>query len=64
MTTYAGTGDEGDGDSTNLREASFSRPRGLAIGSDGALYFSDAGNGAVRRITRAGVTTVAPVAPP
>ena len=59
VTTYAGTGDEGDGDSANLREASFSRPRGLAIGPDGALYVADAGSGAVRRITRAGVTTVA-----
>jgi sugar lactone lactonase YvrE len=56
--TYAGTGTADLVDSPNRKLAAFSYPRGLAIGPDGALYVADAGNGAIRRVTDDGVTTV------
>ncbi len=59
VTTWAGTGSVGGHDDTDRARATFSRPRGLAVGPDGALYVADAGNDAIRRITRDGVTTVA-----
>jgi sugar lactone lactonase YvrE len=37
--------------------ASFNRPRGIALGSDGALYVTDTLNHTIRRITTAGVVT-------
>ncbi len=57
--TLAGTGTAGatDGDAKN---ASFSRPTGLATDNEGRLYVADTGNGAIRRIAKDGkVTTVA-----
>ena len=57
VSTYAGTGSAGRNDATRER-ATFSLPRALAFGADGALYVADAGNDAIRRITAAGVTTV------
>lgn len=49
----------GKQDATNPLSATFSYPRGLAFGPDGALYVADTGNDAIRRIDSAGVTTVA-----
>jgi sugar lactone lactonase YvrE len=59
VTTYAGNGTQGSTDATDRRMATFSYPRGLALGTDGALYVADKGNDSVRRITSSGVTTVA-----
>ena len=39
--------------------ARFDHPQGIAAGADGALYVSDAGNSAVRRIADGRVTTLA-----
>lgn len=47
--TLAGTGKEGTADGA-AKEASFSRPTGLAAGSDGTLYVADTGSGAIRGI--------------
>jgi sugar lactone lactonase YvrE len=58
VTTYAGMSEPGMRDDVPAR-AMFSRPRGLAWGADGALYVADAGNDAIRRVTRTGVTTLA-----
>ncbi len=58
VSTWAGDGSVGRRDGERA-QATFSRPRGLAVDSDGALYVADAGNDAIRRITREGVTTVA-----
>lgn len=57
VSTYAGAGSAGRNDAARER-ATFSLPRALAFGADGALYVADAGNDAIRRITGAGVTTV------
>jgi hypothetical protein len=59
VTTFAGTGANGMTDAASPLSATFSYPRGLAFGPDGALYVADAGNTAVRRIGKDGVTTVA-----
>lgn len=56
--TLAGATAPGSADGPG-RRASFNRPTGLAVGDDGALYVSDTGNGAIRRIDTGGeVTTV------
>jgi sugar lactone lactonase YvrE len=50
VTTIAGTGDVGFTDGPG-KSARFRYPIGLAIGPDGALYVSDAGNSRIRKIT-------------
>lgn len=52
--TLAGTGVPGceNGDANS---ATFNQPRGLAVGSDGALYVADSGNGNIRRVTQDGL---------
>ena len=51
--TLAGTGVQGceNGDANS---ATFYQPKGLAVGSDGALYVADSGNGTIRRVTTDG----------
>src|SRR5262249_4179654 len=40
--------------------ASFSNPKGLALGADGALYVADSGNNKIRRVSAGGeVVTIA-----
>lgn len=57
--TLAGTGEAGRKDG-EAKSATFNRPTGLTVGDDGALYVSDTGNGAIRRIANDGkVSTVA-----
>lgn len=58
VTTWAGSGDYGRADGARLA-ATFASPRGLAVAPDGSLYVADTGSGTVRRVTAAGVTTVA-----
>lgn len=62
ITTVAGTGTIGfSGDGRRAREAAFSYPADVAIGSDGSLYISDLGNDRIRKV-EAGtelVTTIA-----
>jgi hypothetical protein len=57
VSTYAGNGTGGGGDSVDLLSAALGYPRGLALGPDGDLYVVAAG--AIRRIAPTGVTTVA-----
>ncbi|MBL1276170.1 MAG: thrombospondin type 3 repeat-containing protein, partial [Ectothiorhodospiraceae bacterium] len=61
ITTVAGNGVYGfSGDGGAAEEASFKRPRDVAVGSDGSLYIVDRGNHRVRRVTPDGIiTTVA-----
>jgi hypothetical protein len=40
-------------------QARFDHPMGLAVGGDGALYIADSKNGAIRKLLRGVVTTVA-----
>ena len=57
---FAGTGIRGyRGDGGPALEARMTQPFALAFGPDGALYFTDVGNHAVRRVDTAGrITTV------
>src|SRR5262249_35849309 len=59
VTTYAGDGSARLADASDPLQASFSAPRGIALGNDGALYVADTNNNAIRRIDAAGVTTLA-----
>jgi sugar lactone lactonase YvrE len=61
ITTIAGTGTSGySGDGGPATLAELDQPYGLAIGSDGSIYFSDAGKSVVRKIDPFGtITTVA-----
>jgi hypothetical protein len=59
LTTYAGTGDAGSADASDPLQASFSEPRGLALGAGGELYVADVQNAAIRRVDEQGVTTFA-----
>ncbi|HKU40341.1 MAG TPA: N,N-dimethylformamidase beta subunit family domain-containing protein, partial [Polyangiales bacterium] len=59
VSVYAGNGRAGAADSADPQLASFSNPRGLAIGPGDKLYVADFGNAAIRCIDAAGVTTVA-----
>ncbi len=54
--TIAGVGKAGSADG-KAQEASFDRPTGLAVGTDGSLYVADTGNGAIRRIGTDGKVT-------
>ena len=64
VTTLAGTaGQTGSTDGTG-GAARFNAPAGIAVDGSGNVYVGDTGNGAVRKVTPAGVvTTVASVAP-
>ncbi len=58
--TFGGrTWTKGHWDAADTMEALFNAPRGLAIGPDDSLYVADSGNGAIRRISEQGVTTIA-----
>ncbi|MCB9738944.1 MAG: hypothetical protein H6747_06730 [Deltaproteobacteria bacterium] len=58
VSTLAGSGQSGyqDGPATS---ATFSVPRGVAVGGDGAIYVADAGNRRIRKIAGNIVSTVA-----
>jgi streptogramin lyase len=56
VTTFAGTGTAGySGDGGPAIQAQLNNPFGLVRGPDGALYFCDTGNHAIRKITPDGV---------
>lgn len=57
VTVLAGNGTQGMADGAPL-EASFCNPQGIVVGADGAVYVSDTGNGAVRKLTGEAVTTL------
>ncbi len=58
VVTIAGQSSVNPGSSDGTGSAaSFNRPRGIAIGGDGALYITDTQNHTIRRITTAGVVT-------
>ena len=61
ITTVAGNGNFGfSGDGGPATDAAINAPVGLAFGPDGSLYFSDAQNNRIRRISPDGIiTTVA-----
>lgn len=60
VTTYAGSGTAGSGDSTTATSATFNVPVNLAIDSDGFLYVADTNSKLIRKISPSGkVTTVA-----
>lgn len=61
ITTIAGVGEPGyAGDGGPATEAGLSRPGGLTLGADGALYVADRDNGVIRRIGPEGtIETVA-----
>lgn len=58
---FAGTGVEGfSGDGGQALQAELSRPRDIAVGADGSVYFVDDGNRRVRKIDTAGrISTIA-----
>ncbi len=56
ITTIAGNGKiEFAGDGGPAIKAGLAFPSGIAVGSDGTLYFADSGNRAVRKITPTGI---------
>jgi DNA-binding beta-propeller fold protein YncE len=58
ITTLAGTGAPGfSGDNAPASQAQLDNPFGLTRGPDGALYFCDTGNHAIRRIDKNNVIT-------
>lgn len=56
VSTFAGTGNPGSTNATGIA-ASFNRPKGIAVDSDGNVYVSDSGNNLIRKITSAGVVS-------
>lgn len=57
VTTFAGAANQlgsADGTAANAR---FNQPYGVAVGSGGVVYVSDANNNTIRKITSAGVVT-------
>jgi gliding motility-associated-like protein len=57
VSTYAGNGTAGFADASTPLSASFNTPTAVELDTQGNLYVSDAGNGAVRKITPAGVVS-------
>jgi uncharacterized protein (TIGR03437 family) len=58
--TVAGNGVAGfSGDSGPATKAQLNGPKGIAVDSVGNVYFADAGNGRVRRVSNGVITTVA-----
>jgi hypothetical protein len=58
VTTIAGNGSVGySGDGGLAKNAQLNQPQSLAIDSKGNLYFFDAGNSRVRRISKSGIIT-------
>ena len=58
ITTIAGNGTEGYyGDSIAATSAMLNRPNGIVVDHLGNVYFSDAGNNRVRKVTTAGIIT-------
>ena len=64
VTTIAGTGHKGRVDAPDPLLASFSYPRGIAFGPDGALYIAEGGTGLIRKLDKSGVSTVSEVVHP
>ncbi|MDB5134304.1 MAG: hypothetical protein JWP37_907 [Mucilaginibacter sp.] len=59
VTTFAGSGHQGDSDGTG-KAASFGDPSGIAIDSKGSLFVTDSDYGIIRKIDPSGkVTTIA-----
>lgn len=58
VTTVAGSGAAGLADGP-AAQASFSAPKGVAVGDDGAVYVADTNNSAVRKVLNGTVTTIA-----
>ena len=56
VSTLAGSGDEGSYDGTGI-EASFNKPWGIAVDSEGTVYVAEYGNNLIRKISPAGVVT-------
>ena len=52
-----GSGTEGNADGSQA-EARFSCPQGVTVADDGAVYISDTGNGAVKKVVNGTVTTL------
>jgi uncharacterized protein (TIGR03437 family) len=60
ITSVAGNGTAGfSGDSGPATSAKLSGPTGVAVDSFGSLYFSDLGNGRIRKVANGVITTVA-----
>src|SRR5205085_5756714 len=62
VTTIAGSGQQGFQDGPAL-EARFDTPCGLAVDRAGNIFVADAGNGAIRKIDRAGVVSTVELSP-
>ncbi|MBY0245537.1 MAG: putative Ig domain-containing protein, partial [Sphingobacteriaceae bacterium] len=57
ISIFAGNGDAGFVNGKKDRQASFNRPSGLAFDAEGTLYVADAGNNAIRKISKDGNVT-------
>ncbi|GIV58176.1 MAG: hypothetical protein KatS3mg042_1089 [Rhodothermaceae bacterium] len=65
ITTYAGTGQAGDGDQGMATAAALASPVSTTIGLEGDLYIADAGNGKIKRVeARTGLISTAAGAGP